>query len=42
VIVPNWDPAQGEVPSPGTIIETVECSQKGTYHDCPPEHPTSR
>jgi hypothetical protein len=38
---PGWDPAQGEVPGPGTIAEGVECSQKRTYHDCPPEELTS-
>ena len=28
---PKWDPGQGEVPRPDTIIEAMECSQKGTY-----------
>jgi hypothetical protein len=37
----KWDPAQGEVPRPDTITETIEHSQKGTYHDCPPKDPTS-
>jgi hypothetical protein len=34
---PKWDPDQGEVSRPDTIAETMECSQKGTYHDCPPK-----
>jgi hypothetical protein len=39
---PKWDPVQGEVPRPETITEAMECSQKGTYHDCPLKDPTSR
>ena len=31
----------GEAPRPDTIMEAMEHSQKGTYHDCPPEDPTS-
>jgi hypothetical protein len=31
---PKWDPAQGELPSPGTITETLKYSQKWAYHDC--------
>ena len=27
---PKWDLAQGKVPRPDTITETMECSQKGT------------
>jgi hypothetical protein len=38
---PKWDPIQGEAPRPHTIIEAMECSQKGIYHDCPPKDPTS-
>jgi hypothetical protein len=26
---------------PKAIIEAMECSHKGTYHDCPPKDPTS-
>jgi hypothetical protein len=37
---PKWGPAHGEVPRPDTITEASECSQKGTYHDCPPKDPT--
>ena len=29
---PKWDLAQGEAPRPDAITETMECSQKGTYH----------
>jgi hypothetical protein len=29
VTVPKWNPAQGEVPRPDTIIESMERSQKG-------------
>jgi hypothetical protein len=25
----KWDPAQGEIPRPDTIIESMKCSQKG-------------
>jgi hypothetical protein len=32
---------QGEAPRPDAITEAMECSQKGTYHDCPPKGPTS-
>ena len=38
---PKWNPGQGEVPWPDIITETMEDSQKGTYHDCPPKDPTS-
>jgi hypothetical protein len=38
---PKWDPAQGEVPAPGTITEVMEYSQKGIYYDCPPRDPIS-
>jgi hypothetical protein len=38
---PRWDPAQRVAPRPGTITEAMKHSQKGTYHDCPPEDPTS-
>ena len=38
---PKWDPAQEESPRPDTITEDMECSQKGTYHDYPPEDPIS-
>jgi hypothetical protein len=38
---PNWDPAQGEVPRPGTISEAMEHSQKGAYHNGPQKEPTS-
>ena len=38
---PQWDPAQGEAPRSDTITEAIECSQKGTYHDCPLKDPTS-
>jgi len=38
---PKWDPAQREAQRPDTIIEAMECSQKGVYHDCPPTDPTS-
>ena len=37
---PKWDADQGEVPRPDTITEAMVCSQKGIYHDCPPEDPT--
>jgi hypothetical protein len=36
----KWNPAQGEVPRPDTIIEAMERSQKGTNHDCPLKDPT--
>jgi len=35
----KWDPAQGEAPRPDSVIEAMECSQKGTYHDCPQKDP---
>ena len=38
---PKWDPAQGKVPRPDTITEAMELSQKGIYHDFPPEDPAS-
>ena len=41
VIDPKWDPAQGEVPRPDIITEAMECSQNGTYHDCPLKDPRS-
>jgi hypothetical protein len=41
VIGPKWNPAQGEVPSPDTITEAMEHSQKGIYHDCHLKDPTS-
>jgi hypothetical protein len=31
---PKWDPDQGKV-------KGMDCSQKGTYHNCPPKDPTS-
>jgi hypothetical protein len=31
----------GEVSRPDTIAEATECSQKGTYYDCPPKDPTN-
>jgi hypothetical protein len=34
VIGSKWDPAQGEVPRPDTIIEAMEHSEKGIYYDC--------
>jgi hypothetical protein len=42
MISPEREPAQREVPRPDTITEAMECSQKGTYHDCPPKDPTRR
>jgi hypothetical protein len=36
---PKWDPAQGEDPRSDTVTEAIECSQKGTYHDCPLKDP---
>jgi hypothetical protein len=39
---PTRDPAQGVVPRSDTITETVERSQKGTYHGCRLGVPTSR
>jgi hypothetical protein len=39
---PKWDPAEGEVPRPDTVTEAMECSQKGTYHDCTLKDPTNR
>jgi hypothetical protein len=38
---PKRDPAQEEVSRPDTIIEAMEHSQTGIYHDCPPKDPTS-
>jgi hypothetical protein len=38
---PKWGPIHWEVPRSNTITEAMECSQKGTYHDCPPKDPTS-
>jgi hypothetical protein len=36
---PKWDPAQGEIPRPDTIIETMEHSPKGTKQDSTWEEP---
>jgi hypothetical protein len=41
VTVPKWDPTQVAVPRSDTISEAIECTQKGTYHDCPLKHPKS-
>jgi hypothetical protein len=38
---PNWHPAQGDTPRPDSITEAMQCSHKGTYHDCPLKDPTS-
>jgi len=37
---PKWDPAHREASRPYTITEAMGCSQKGTYHDCPPKDQT--
>ena len=37
----KWDPAQEGALRPNTITEAMECSQKGTYHDCPLKDPTA-
>ena len=39
---PKWDPAQGEVPRSDIITEAIECSQKGSYHDCPTQKAAER
>jgi hypothetical protein len=37
----KWELAQGKVPMPDIITEAKECSQKGTYNDCPLKDPAS-
>jgi hypothetical protein len=39
---PKCDPAQRKAPKPFTITDIMECTQKGTYNDCPLKDPTSR
>jgi hypothetical protein len=38
---PKSDQAQWDVPRPDTITEVMECSPKGTFHDCPVKDPKS-
>jgi hypothetical protein len=39
---PRVGSSSREVPRPDTITEVMVCSQKGTYHDCPPKDPTKQ